>query len=231
MSQLLVRHLRTFEFFRGVEDHSLAELAAQAIWKVYPADAVIFWEGDLGTNLFYMQYGWLKIIKTGPDGREQVLRFLGPGEIFNEVGVFARKPNPATAIALEETGIWRIPRQALEQVLLRYPQMAFQVIESMAVRVIGLVELTADLSLRPVEARLAKLLLEQAGGKEVISRRRWATLGEMASHLGTVPDVLSRAMKTLTQAGLLEIDRQEIRLLNPSGLAERAHLDPEEKKP
>jgi hypothetical protein len=43
----------------------------------------------------------------------------------------------------------------------------------------------------------------------------------MAAHLGTVPDVLSRVIRELTRAGLLEMDRQQIRILNREGLEER----------
>jgi len=222
---ILAKRLQSFEFLRGLEPGDLIELAQNAVWKVFPADAVIFWEGDIESNLFYLHYGWLKIIKTGPDGREQVLRYLGPGEVFNEIGVFARRPNPATAIALEEAGIWRIPRNALEKILLQHPHLALQIVESMADRVISLVSLTVDLSLRSVEARLAKMLLEQAHGEDVIPRRRWSTLTEMAAHLGTVSDVLSRVVRNLTQAGLIDMDKQQIRILNRSGLAERAMLN------
>jgi CRP-like cAMP-binding protein len=223
LTDILLKRLQTFEFLRGLELDTLAELAKSAAWKVYPPDTVIFWEGDIETNLFYLQYGWLKVVKINSDGRGQILRFLGPGEIFNEIGVFARRPNPATAIALEEAGVWLIPRHALEQILFAHPQTALQIMENMADRFISLVELTADLSLRTVEARLAKLLLEQAT-EDVIPRRRWSTLTEMAAHLGTVPDVLSRAMRELSRAGLIEMDKQQIRILNREALAERANL-------
>ena len=219
----LLRRLKTFEFLRGLEDETLATLAQSATWRVFPPNAVVFWEGDTETNLYYLQYGWLKVIKTGPDGREQTLRFLAAGEIFNEIGVFARRPNPATAIALEESGIWLIPREALESILVAYPHTALQIMENMAERFISLVELTADLSLRSVEARLAKLLLEHVDG-DVIERRRWTTQAEMASHLGTVPDVLSRIFRELTKAGLIEVDKQHIRILDRAGLAERAMI-------
>ncbi len=53
----------------------------------------------------------------------------------------------------------------------------------MAERFISLVALTADLSLRTVEARLAKMLLEQSEN-DVIPRQRWATQSEMAAHWG-----------------------------------------------
>lgn len=223
---LLLKRLQNFEFLRGLQDDALLELAHSAHWNVYPPDTVIFWEGDIESHLFYLQYGWLKVIKAGPDGREQILRFLGPGEIFNEIGVFAKRPNPATALTLEEAGVWRIPRHALEQVLFTHPHTALQIMENMADRFISLVELTADLSLRPVEARLAKLLIEQSR-EGVFHRRGWSTLTELAAHLGTVPDVLSRALRELSRAGLIEINRQEIRILNREELAQRAMLQGE----
>ena len=222
-TDILLKRLQSFEFLRGLEQEVLVVLAKSAAWKVFPPNAVVFWEDDTETNLYYLQYGSLKVLKAAPDGREQVLRFLDAGEIFNELGVFAKRANPATAIALEESGIWLIPRQALEDVLLAHPRTALQIMENMADRFTSLVALTADLSLRTVEARFAKFLLEQAEG-DVIERRRWTTQTEMASHLGTVPDVLSRVIRELTKAGLIEMDKHQIRILDHDGLAKRAMI-------
>lgn len=227
-TDILFKRLQTFDFLRGLDQESLARLAASARWKVFPPDAVVFWEGDVESDLFYLQYGSLKVLKAAPDGREQVLRFIGAGEIFNEVGVLARKPNPATAMALEESGIWLIPRGALEQIVLAHPQAALQLIENMADKIINLVALAADLSLKTVEARFAKLLLEQAEG-DVIERRRWTNQTELAARLGTVPDVLGRAIRELTRAGLIEMDRQHIRILDRAGLSTRAMIQGEEE--
>lgn len=225
-SDSLLKRLQKFEFLRGLDHETLATLSKSAVWKIFAPNAVVFWEGDTETNLYYLQYGSLKILKTSPDGREQVLRFLDAGDIFNEIGVFAKRANPATAVALEESGIWLLPRQALEDVLLAHPHTALQIMESMADRFIGLVTLTADLSLRTVEERFAKFLLEQAEG-DVIERRRWTTQTEMAAHLGTVPDVLSRVIRELTKAGLIEMDKHHIHILDRAGLS--ARVQPEEK--
>jgi CRP/FNR family transcriptional regulator len=220
---LLLKRLQTFEFLRGLDEANLRNLAESAVWKVFAPNAVIFWEGDSEVNLYYLQYGSLKILKSSDDGREQVLRFISAGEIFNEIGVLAKRPNPATAIALEESGIWLLPRQAMEAIILAHPQTALQIISNMADKIIGLVTLAADLSLKTVEARYAKLLLDQTEG-DVIERRRWTNQTELAAHLGTVPDVLSRVIRELTKAGLIEIDKQHIRILNRAGLAERAMI-------
>lgn len=221
--EILLKRLKTFDFLRGLDTATLSRLADSAVWKVFPPNAVVFWEGESETNLFYLQYGSLKAIKSAPDGREQVLRFIHAGEVFNEIGVLARKPNPATAVALEESGIWLIPRGVLEEIVSEHPKTAMQIIENMADKVISLVVLAADLSLKTVEARFAKLLLEQAEG-DVIERRRWTNQTELASRLGTVPDVLSRVIRELTKAGLIEMDKQQIRILDRPGLAERAML-------
>ena len=222
-SSLLLKRLQTFEFLRGLDEADLRNLAESAVWKVFAPNAVIFWEGDAESNLYYLQYGSLKILKSSDDGREQVLRFISAGEIFNEIGVLAKRPNPATAIALEESGIWLLPRQAMEAIILAHPQTALQIISNMADKIIGLVTLAADLSLKTVEARYAKILLDQAEG-DVIERRRWTNQTELAAHLGTVPDVLSRVIRELTKAGLIEMDKQQIRILNRAGLAERAMI-------
>lgn len=219
-TDVLLRRLKTFDFLRGLDDMTLSALAKSAVWKVFAPDAVVFWEGNTESNLYYLHYGSLKVLKASPDGREQVLRFIHAGNIFNEIGVLAKKPNPATAMALEESGIWLIPRQALEGIVLAHPQTALQIIENMADKIIDLVTLAADLSLKTVEARFAQLLLEQAE-EDVIERRRWTNQTELASRLGTVPDVLSRVIRELTKAGLIEMDRQRIRILDRAGLAER----------
>ena len=222
-TEVLLKRLQAFEFLRGLDEETLAKMAKHSTWKVYAADTVIFWEGDTESNLYYLQYGSLKVLKSSGDGREQVLRFIGAGEIFNEVGVLANRPNPATAVALEESGIWLIPRKLLEEVILAHPQAAMQIIENMADKIIGLVSLAADLTLKSVEARFANLLLEQAE-EGVIERRRWTTQTEMASHLGTVPDVLGRVIRELTKAGLIEMDKNHIRILDREGLTKRAMI-------
>ena len=220
----LLKRLQTFDFLKGLDAATLSQLADSGTWKVYPPNAVVFWEGDVESNLFYLQYGSLKAIKTAPDGREQVLRFVHEGEVFNEIGVLAKKPNPATAVALEESGIWLIPRNVLEDIVLKYPQTAMQIIENMADKIISLVSLAADLSLKTVEARFVSLLLDEADG-DVIERRRWTNQTELAARLGTVPDVLSRVIRELTKAGLIEMDKHQIRILDHAGLSARVQKE------
>jgi CRP/FNR family transcriptional regulator, dissimilatory nitrate respiration regulator len=217
----LLQNLHTVSLFTGLPLDLVRQLAASAIQKRYPAGALVFLEGEQAEGLYYLDSGWIKVVKISVEGREQVLRFLSPGETFNEMGVFANRPNPATAIALEEVVVWVIPRQAMHQILITHPDTALRVVESMADRIVGLVTLVADLSLHTVEARLARLLLEQAD-ENVVQRHRWTTQAELAARLGTVPDVLSRALRSLANEGIIALERHQIQILDRRRLMAKA---------
>jgi CRP/FNR family transcriptional regulator len=148
--------------FAGLDEKTLRTLAQDAFWREYNAGEVVVLEGEALPGLLYLQSGWIKVVKVSPAGREQVLRFLEPGETFNEVGLFADQPNPATAIALEQSGVWLIRRETVMHLLQKNPSFSQYVIAKMAKRLLYLVSLVTDLSLRPITGRLARLLLEEA---------------------------------------------------------------------
>lgn len=219
----LVQAINAMSILSGLGPSGVKAVAASAIWREFAQGGIVFLEEEASPGLCHLYRGWLKVVKISPDGREQVLRHLGPGETFNEVGVLSQRPNPATVIALEPAGLWIIPRQAIQQVVLAHPDLALPILANMANRVAELVNLVAELSLHSVEARLARFLLDQASD-DVMPRQPWATYAELAARLGTVPDVFSRALRSLSEAGLILVDRQSIRILDRAGLENRAGL-------
>jgi CRP-like cAMP-binding protein len=219
----LCEHLRTAPYFASLDSATLHKMAALATWHEYAPGAVVFLEGEMNTGLYSMHTGWVKVIKLSPDGREQVLRYFGPGEVFSEIGMFLARPNPATAIALEPSALWQLHRSALQPLLTTHPDLLLQVMANLADRVAYLAGMVADLSLHTVEVRLARLLLDTATNGAVV-RQSWLTQAELAARLGTVPDVLSRALRTLADAGLIHVDRRQITILDQQGLAARASV-------
>lgn len=165
----------------------------------------------------------MKLVKYSGDGREQVLRYLGPGDAFNEIAMFLSRPNPATAIALEQVVLWQLHRTIIQPLMVAHPELLLQVMVGMADRIAYLAELVADLSFLTVEVRLARLLLD-AAPDDALVRQVWLTQAEMAARLGTVPDVLNRALRTLSDAGLIRVDRRQITILDRGRLRQRAQL-------
>lgn len=213
----LITHLHSLPYFKGLDDSTLRDLADDSVWREYNSGEIVFFEGDESQGLHYLQSGWLKVVKTSPEGREQVLRFLSAGETFNEIGALANRPNPATVIALEAAGVWLLRRNSIRHLMRERPDFTERVIENMADRVIELVALVTDLSLRTVTGRLARLLLDDAEG-DVLHRPRWYTQAELASRLGTVPDVVQRAMRGLEVDGIIAVERHQIKIRDRAAL-------------
>ena len=216
--------LATVPSFAGLDSTALEAVARAAIHQNYDAGQVVFLEGEPCAGLYVVQDGWLKSVKTSPAGREQIMRFVGPGEVFNEIGVLVGDVNLVTVVALESAMVWIVRRDTLLQLMGEHPGLARVITQNLARRVLHLISLVEDLSLRTVEARLARLLLEQSSA-DVLSRRRWATQAEMASRLGTVPDVLNRALRSLVEEGLIQMERHQIQILDRVGLETKAMLD------
>jgi CRP/FNR family transcriptional regulator len=186
---------------------------------------VIYLEGEPAEYVYILESGWVKATRMTHEGREQGLHFLRPVEIFGDNAAFTGTTYPATTTALETTDVWMIPSETLLALVKRFPDLALAIIHILSERVLKYIELVEDLSLRSVEARLASTLLRNAelqDGQLVVLRREWTTFDEMAVRLGTVRDVLSRAMKTLELEGYLKVDKQTIVILDAKELAKRA---------
>lgn len=196
-----------------------------AIPKHFAAGQVIYLEGEPADYVYILASGWVKATRMTPEGREQALLILRPVEIFGDIAVFSGTPYPGTVTALEDVHAWAIPAETVIALINQHPELAMAVIRKMGDRVLYYIGLVEDLSLRSVEARLAKTLLANAtlhDGQLFVPRRGWSTFDEMADRLGTVRDVLSRALKALEAEGFLHVEKQAILLIDPKGLAERA---------
>ncbi len=215
--------LGALPYFQNLDALTRQAVTRAAIRRDYEPNQIILLEGEPAGGLYLLQEGWLKVSKISLDGREQILQFLGRGEAFNAIGVFTNTPNAATVTALEPSIVWMIPKQSMLDLLEKHPSLSRAIIQDLAGRVLHLITLVEDLSLRKVESRFARLLLEEAQDN-IIQRKRWATQTEIASRLGTVPDVISRTMRKAIELGILQVTRSEITILNREKLVALASM-------
>lgn len=213
----LARAFTAQPYFRNLDPAALSAVIASSMERSYEPDQIVLLEGEPDGGFLIVLDGWLKVSKISIDGREQILHFLGGGEAFNAVSVFTDTPNPATVTALEPSVVSTIPRARMMHLLDTQPALARVIIRDLAGRVLHLIGLVEDLSLRRVESRFARLLLAEAQDN-VIRRKRWATQNEMAARLGTVPDVVSRTVRRLVEQGVLQVTRSEITILDRARL-------------
>jgi len=219
-----VDDLSSVPLFTGFDEYLLNIVKRATAIQHYEVGEIIFLQGEPCTNLYIVQEGWLKGVITSLAGREQIIRLLGPGDIFNEISLFTDGKNRVTVQALEESTLWFIERETMLRLMDDHPRLCRVITRNMAESVLHLTKLVEDLSLRTVKSRMARILLENAA-EGVINRRRWMTQTEMAARLGTVLDVANRIMTGLENEGLISVARYKIRILNPTGLEALAVLE------
>lgn len=207
--------------FSGLKEDDLRALLAIAKIRRYAAHEIVFSEGEEGHGFFVVAEGLVEIYKLGSDGRKQTIHIFGPGEPFGEVVVFEGKRFPANAEAIRPTEVIYFPRDGFLTSLRERPDLALRMLGLMARRLRELAVLVESLSLKEVTARLAAHLffLYQKGGKEVLQLQ--VSKGQLASLLGTVPETLSRALRRLSEEGLIEVRGKEILILDPDRLLQR----------
>lgn len=217
--------LSQLPLFNALGAETQIAILAAATLQHFQAGQVIYLEGEPANYVYILERGWVKSTRMTSEGREQGLLFLQPVEIFGDNAVFLGTTYPGTTTTLEDVDVWVLPSEKLLSLVEQYPDLALAVIRKLSERVLHYIGLVEDLSLRSVEARLAHTLLsntELQNGHLIVPRREWTTFDEMAIRLGTVRDVLSRAIKTLESKGYIKVEKQRIMILDAKGLADRA---------
>jgi CRP-like cAMP-binding protein len=212
--------LRRIPLFADLAPETLSRVARVLIRRTYAPDETIVLEGAPCQAAYFLAQGHVRVLRTSPDGREQVLVRLGPGQGFNTVPPFQTQgANHATVQAIDQVTVYAISKDDLHRLVSEHPALALVLLRDFADRLDHLTDLVEDLSLRTVRGRLARLLLEEAEADEVT--RRW-TQAEIAARLGTVREMIGRTLRALADAGLIRIDRQRIVLLDREGLEAEA---------
>jgi CRP/FNR family transcriptional regulator, dissimilatory nitrate respiration regulator len=204
--------------FQGLPQKQLAELSRIIVDQKYKQGEVLFSEGDDATGFFVLMSGRLKIFKLSPEGKEQILHFVEPGDPFAEVAMFAGSHYPAHAEALKESRSIYFPRAAFEKLIKRDPDLAMNMLAILSQRLKYFSRLVEDLSLKEVPQRLAAYLLYLGGAGNNTPVDLNISKGQLASLLGTIPETLSRILNKMAAQGLIEVKGRTMKLLKRNAL-------------
>ena len=222
--------LRQVPYFASVPPDDLAELARGLRERRYRAGDVIFRKGDQSEGLCIVLSGRVRTVRTSAEGREQVLKVFGAGRTFADIAVFDDEPQPAEAIAISESTIAFVPQADLLNLLRRHPDAAIDALRLFAARLRAYKQMVEDLSLRTVVARVARVLVDRVRGAQTLveepaSSNPHHTQEEIAAMVGSVREVVQRALKTLENAGLIQMARGQIQVIDSRALASWIELD------
>ena len=208
----IVKQSFTFSKLSGDE---LVELANLATERSFTAGEFIFWEGDAPGWFYIVAEGQVKALKHSSSGKEFIIAFFGPSEIFGEVAVFENKPYPATAQAETETKVLGIRREDFLSFLADHPKVALRIINVLGGRLREAQSRLRDFAGERVEQRLARTLLmlsSKLGPMLPFTRQ------EIADMAGTTTETAIRFMSRLKDGGIIRSVRGKIVILDETKL-------------
>ena len=207
--------LRSSSIFSSLNDDELGELANLAIERNFMPNEFIFWDGDTPEWFYIVAEGKVKVLKHSSLGKEFIIAFFGPGEMFGEIAVLENKPYPASAQAVAETKVAGIRREDFLSFLANRPQVALRIINVLAGRLRDAQGRLRDLAGERVEQRLASVLL-------MLSTKLGLTLPftrqEIADMAGTTTETAIRVMSQLKDREIIRSVRGKVIILNEEKL-------------
>lgn len=207
--------LRQAVIFSDITGDELGELAGLAVERRFAPGESIFWEGDEADWFYIVTTGQVKVLKHTSGGKEFVIAFFGPGEMFGEVAVFQNKPYPASAQVTMETKVLGIKGEDFLTFLARRPRVALRIINVLGSRLREAQSRLRDFAGERVEQRLARILL-------MLTAKFGPTLPftrqELADMSGTTIETAIRVMSHLKDAGIVRSTRGKITILDEGKL-------------
>jgi CRP/FNR family transcriptional regulator, cyclic AMP receptor protein len=146
------------------------------------AGGVLFAAGDAGDGCYRLDKGLLKVMVASTSGEERIVAILGPGAVVGELAMIDRMPRSASVVALRDSVLRFISREAYEKRVLAHPEAKQALLEILAFRLRQADEELAAATFLSVKARVARALLELAEFVGKPSGPQCIVLDEKISH-------------------------------------------------
>jgi CRP-like cAMP-binding protein len=186
----------------GVRKHAPTRRAMSLYAAESPSDTV-----------FYVESGFVKILRRGKDGKEVLINIIPPGQIFGELELHTGGPRLSAAEVMQEGVVYEIPRDLFIGFCDARPEMWRHVAELSINRQRELEQKIAWLCLHDVESRILYYLgsLAAVFGVSVTNGQEYSlplSQSELASLIGATRETTSTTLNALARRGLLRLGRR-----------------------
>ena len=223
--------LKRTPLFRELDDATLSLLAEHAVPRHYRKGDVLFLAGGEADGLFVIVNGSVRAFRESVDGREQVIHVERAGATVAEVPVFDDGTYPSTVAAEEDTDTLFLGKRDVRKLCLEHPAIPLAAVRVLASRLRRCAELVEALSLKEVGQRVARFLVSEA-------RRHGESTGDgfcltltqtnqqIAARVGSVREVISRALSRLQHDGLIVLEDRKLTIPDLEALSSFADQSP-----
>ncbi|MCB1724748.1 MAG: Crp/Fnr family transcriptional regulator [Gammaproteobacteria bacterium] len=198
--------LENVYLFDGLTDEERDTIERHAVVKHYRKNTVIIERGDDANALYIMQSGRTKAYVANDKGKEIVLSEQEPGAVLGELALLGEIPRTASVMTLEDSDFLVLSKVSFGDCMKQHPNIAFNLIRSLARQVQTLTESVTDFALLDVYGRIAKILTDSASEEDGRQITPKLTHQQIADRVGASREMVSKILKDLRVGGYLEVD-------------------------
>ncbi len=220
-----VDFLKRISLFNGLTETELSTLSADFVSRQFQQGDMVFLQGDPGQALYLIETGRVRIYVQEDSGQETSVVYYTTGDIFGELSVIDGLPRSASAVALNDMVVLMLGRDRLRGHLRTMPQLAYNFMQALSVRVRYSTLQVGSRTLLDVPARLARKLVELAQlygevATDGVRLNVTLTQSELASLIGATRESINKALAHLRREGVIRLDQNQITILDPDALRE-----------
>ena len=217
--------------FEGADPRDLQILVQSARPHVAKRGSFFFLEGDAPDQIYVLVTGKVRLVRSGPQGREVIVGFVEPAEPFGYVAAWAGTTHPVSAQAAQESRALAWDAPSIARFMAQHPGIALKGLRLMAERVEGSWDRLQELATGRIEWRVARVLLRLAhltgratdAGSAIALEVREQDLAEL---VGSTAYTVSRILSAWRRTGLVDARREHILVREPLRLREIARVAP-----
>ncbi len=218
--------LRVIALFDEMTDADLARVGESCTTSTYKKNAEILSENDKTDDVFFILSGTVRINSISAKGREVIYSECSAGNIFGEFSAIDGLPRSASVIAISDVALARMPAASFFELLHSNGPVATKLVELLVAKIRRTSVQVFEVAALSLRERLRRELLRLAASGEKVGRaviiKPAPTHQEIASHLGSHREAVTREFHRFEVDGLLEVHRRQICILDPERL-EKMH--------
>ena len=220
----LPRYLSVLPLFQEMSAPELQRLAEGCQLRRLARGDMVFHVGQPCEEFHVTAMGQIKLFAISPAGQEKVIELIGPGNSFAEAIMFTGRPYIINAQALTDTLLLTVSKETVLAEIGHDPRFALRMLAGISRRLHGLVRDVEGYALHSGLQRVIGYLLRDQDGADgapaaAVTVSLPVSKATVASRLSLTPEYFSRVLHELEAAGLIEIDKRDIRILDSKRLA------------
>lgn len=155
-------HIKSCELFGCLSTEQLERLESRSRSRNFPARSPIYLPSEKADSVFLLADGLVKVSHLSVEGKESILSFVEPGELFGELALFEGQERDEYVEAVEPTTVVMIPAESLQQLMAQQADVALGITKMVGLRRHRIERRLKNLLFLSNRERLVHLLLDLA---------------------------------------------------------------------